>query len=134
VPPKAPESAPAQAEKPKADRVSYVSTFARLAALVPAGSWPATLPVVYTAPEHINPVALGIGKRVEELLPAEERKAFHKALKALVLSGPYLQALAADESVRWLDDGTPGEPVSEEHRQSAVATLMQRVSRQKGGK
>ena len=130
----APPPASEPARKPERRPPSFVDEFARLAALVPPGTWPKTLPTTFTPPHEIRPVALGIGKRVEALLPKEEHKALHLALKLFTSSTPYLVALAADEAMRWSDDGKEVvEPVSEEHRQTAGAALLLRAARRKGG-
>ena len=131
--PKAPlprVEAPAPASEPVRRTLSFVDEFARLAQLVPPGTWPRTLPTRFTPQHEIRPVALGIGKRVEALLPESEKKALHLALKLFTGSTPYLQALAADEAVRWSDDGEEVvEPVSEEHRKTAGAALLLRAAR-----
>jgi hypothetical protein len=130
----APPPEPEPAHRPECRRLSFVDEFARLAQLVPPGTWPKTLPTAFTPPHEIRPVALGIGKRVEALLPKEEHKALHLALRLFTGSTPYLVALAADEAVRWSDDGeTVVEPVSEEHRQTAGAALLLRAARRKEG-
>ncbi len=135
-PPRAEARPPASepARKPERRPPSFVDEFARLAALVPPGTWPKTLPTTFTPPHEIRPVALGIGKRVEALLPKEEHKALHLALKLFTSSTPYLVALAAEEAMRWSDDGKEVvEPVSEEHRQTAGAALLLRAARRKEG-
>ena len=127
-PPPASEPAP----KPERRTLSFVDEFARLAQLVPPGTWPRTLPIRFTPQHEIRPVALGIGKRVEALLPENEKKALHLALKLFTGSTPYLQALAADEAVRWSDDGEKVvEPVSEEHRRTAGAALVVRAAKRR---
>jgi hypothetical protein len=130
----APPPASEPARKPERRPPSFVDEFARLAVLVPPGTWPKTLPTTFTPPHEIRPVALGIGKRVEALLPREEHKALHLALRLFTGSTPYLGALAADEAMRWSDDGKEVvEPVSEEHRQTAGAALLLRAARRKEG-
>ena len=126
----APPPEPEPARRPERRTPSFVDEFARLAQLVPPGTWPKTLPTAFTPPHAIRPVALGIGKRVEALLPKEEHKALHMALRLFTGSTPCLQALAADEAVRWSDDGeTVVEPVSPEHCKTAGAALLLRASR-----
>jgi hypothetical protein len=133
--PKAPPprvETPPPASEPARRTLSFVDQFARLAQLVPPGTWQRTLPIRFTPQHEIRPVALGIGKRVEALLPASEKKALHLALELFTGSTPYLQALAADEAVRWSDNGEEVvEPVSEEHRRTAGGALVQRAAKRK---
>ena len=106
----------------------FLVTFRRLRALVPSGTWPATLPTEARASLDPRPLALGIGERVAALLPEAERPAFHLALGRFTRGRPYLLALSADGAVRWSDNGrTPVGPVSEEHRASATAVLLTRA-------
>ena len=64
----APPPASEPARRPERRTLSFVDEFARLAQLVPPGTWPRTLPIRFTPQHEIRPVALGIGKRVEALL------------------------------------------------------------------
>jgi hypothetical protein len=117
--------------KPDGGRTpEFVAEFQRLSRLVPAGAWPAVLPVGYVPPDRVKPMAIGIAERVKALLPASEHAALHVALGSYTRSSFYLSALAADEAVRWSDDGQKVvERVSEEHRASATAALMLRAAR-----
>ena len=118
-------SRPAAQARPEPE---FLVTFRRLKALVPSGTWPATLPTEAKASLDPRPLALGIGERVAALLPEAERPAFHLALGRFARGRPYLLALSADGAVRWSDDGrTPVEPVSEPHRASATAALLTRA-------
>jgi hypothetical protein len=108
----------------------FVATFARLARLAPPGSWPAVLPTTPEASKRPRPLALGIGARVDALLPEAERAALHDAIGLYTRSAYYLEALAADEARRWSDDGARAlEPVSPEHRRTAAAVLLARAAR-----
>jgi hypothetical protein len=132
-----PESEPARrpaVRKPDGGRPEFVTEFQRLSRLVQAGAWPATLPLGYVPPDQVKPMAIGIAERVKALLPESEHTALHVALGRYTRSSFYLSALAADEAVRWSDDGEKAlEPVSEEHRASATAALMLRArARPKG--
>jgi len=121
-------SRPAAQARPEPE---FLVTFRRLRALVPSGTWPATLPTEAKASLDPKPLALGIGERVAALLPEAERPAFHLALGRFTRGRPYLLALSADGAVRWSDDGrTPVGPVSEEHRASATAALLTRALRE----
>jgi len=118
-------SRPAAQARPEPE---FLVTFRRLRALVPSGTWPATLPTEAKASLDPKPLALGIGERVAALLPEAERPAFHLALGRFTRGRPYLQALSADGAMRWSDDGRmPVEPVSEPHRASATAALLTRA-------
>jgi hypothetical protein len=136
----APEPEPARRSaapprKPDGGRTpEFVAEFQRLSRLVPAGAWQATLPLGYVPPDQVKPMAIGIAERVKALLPESEHAALHVALGRYTRSSFYLAALAADEAVRWSDDGEKAlEPVSEEHRASATAALMLRArARPKG--
>ena len=121
-------SRPAAQARPEPE---FLVTFRRLEALVPPGTWPATLPTEARASLDPRPLALGIGERVAALLPEAERPAFHLALGRFARGRPYLLALSVDGAVRWSDDGgTPVGPVSEEHRASATAALLTRALRE----
>src|SRR5437764_6948386 len=111
-------SRPAAQARPEPE---FLVTFRRLRALVPSGTWPATLPTEAKASLDPRPLALGVGERVAALLPEAERPAFHLALGRFARGRPYLLALSAD------DGGTPVGPVSEEHRASAAAALLTRA-------
>lgn len=143
-PPKAPEPAPAPAAPPQqpematpqrpkwqpGDEPSFLATFRRLAALVPPGAWPATLPLDAKASLRPRPLAIGIGQRVAALLPEAERPALHEALRFFTAVAPYLRAMVADGAQRWADDGSaPVEPVSDDHRAWAAAILATRAKR-----
>ena len=121
----APEARPTGKPRPEP---AFLAEFRRLAALVPPGTWPATLPTTSKASLDPKPVALGIGERVTALLPEAEHAAFHEAIRHFTRVRPYLLALSADGAMRWSDDGrTPVGPVSEEHRASATAALLSRA-------
>jgi len=107
---------------------AFLAEFRRLAALVPPGTWPATLPTTSRASLDPKPMALGIAERVAALLPEAERAAFHEAIRHYTRGRPYQLALSHDGAMRWSDDGerTVG-PVSEEHRASATAALLSRA-------
>ena len=121
---------PRQAGKPWPEP-AFLAEFRRLSALVPPGSWPATLPTTSKASLDPKPVALGIGERVCALLPEAERAAFHEAIRHFTRVRPYLLALSADGAMRWSDDGKRAlGPVSEEHRASATAALLTRALRE----
>src|SRR5690349_15398904 len=121
----APEARPTGKPRPEP---AFLAEFRRLAALVPPGTWPATLPTTSKASLDPKPMALGIAERVAALLPEAERAAFHEAVRHYTRGRPYQLALSADEAQRWSDDGkrTVG-PVSEEHRASATAALLSRA-------
>ena len=124
VPAPAPAAGDRAAARPEP---RFVAEFRRLAALVPKGTWPATLPTDGKVALVPRPLALGLGDRLEALLPADERKALRDALGAYCRSPAYLAALSQDEAVRWADDGRrPVGAVSEEHRLSATAALLSR--------
>jgi ProQ/FINO family len=126
-----PASAPAPAARDRAaapPEPRFVAEFRRLSTLVPKGAWPATLPTDGKAALAPRPLALGLGDRLEALLPAAERKALRDALGAYCRSRAYLAALGHDEAVRWADDGRrPIGTVSEEHRLSATTALLSRA-------
>jgi hypothetical protein len=110
---------------------AFLAEFRRLAALVPPGRWPATLPTTSRASLDPKPVALGIGGRVCALLPEAEHAAFHEAIQHFTRTRFYLGALSHDEAQRWSDDGRRAVgPVSEEHRASATAALLSRALRE----
>jgi hypothetical protein len=138
MPPKPVEVAPTKPEparKPEAGRIpEFVAAFRRLAQLVPPGKWPVTLPAGFVPPERVKPMALGISDRVKAMLPEVEHAELHTAIGSYARSGFYLQTLAADEAHPWSDDGQQVvEPVSEEHRRGAGATLMLRAARRGTG-
>lgn len=111
----------------------FIQEFARLAPLVPEGMWPATLPAGEKWDRDTVPLALGIGRRIEALVPEGERKALHRALSAYTSCDRYLTGLASDEAKRWADDGSaPVEDVSEEHRSGAAAVLRVRAVKRSG--
>lgn len=120
-PPEPPRPA-AKAEPPREPGLpAGVAAFARLSALVPAGSWPATLPT--TAEQPVRPLEAGVRQRVAALLPEGEHKELAKALREHCGSRRYHEALAADGAVRWSDGGEPAGPVSPEHRAHALRLL-----------
>src|SRR4051812_48874917 len=112
----------AKAETPREPELpAGVAAFARLAALVPARSWPVTLPV--TAEQPARPLEVGIRQRVEALLPPEHHEALAKALRHHCQSRLYHEAMAAEGAVRWSDGGLPGEAVSGRDRARALRLL-----------
>jgi hypothetical protein len=124
---------PEPVRKPEGGRTpEFVATFRRLAELVPPGKWPATLPGGFVPPDQVKAMALGISDRVKALLPEAEHAELHVAIGTYARSGFYLQALAADEAMRWSDDGQQVvEPVSEARCASATASLAIRAARRK---
>ena len=121
----APEARPTGKPRPEP---AFLAEFRRLAALVPPGTWPATLPTTSRASLDPKPMALGIAERVAALLPEAERAAFHEAVRHYARVRPYLLALSHDGAMRWSDDGKRAVgPVSEEHRASATAALLSRA-------
>ena len=114
-------TAEAQAARAESELPAGVAAFVRLAALVPAGSWPVTLP---TTPElPVRPLQVGVRERVAALLPAKHHEALANALRRHCRSRRYLEACAAPDAARWGDGGEPVGPVSEPDRARALRLL-----------
>ena len=71
------------------------------------------------------PLAIGIDKQILQQLPATDRKALRVALAMHTKSTRYLKQTQRAE-IRLNLDGSPAEPVLEEHRARAVQILRER--------
>ena len=123
--PKLPPAAKAKPGTPREpDPPAGVAAFARLAALVPPGAWPVTLPTATGQP--VRPLQVGIRQRVLALLPEGEHQALRGALRRHVEGRAYREAVAVEGAMRWSDAGEPLGPVSADHREHALSRLRAR--------
>ena len=109
-PPKPP--APTAAAGPTASRW-ILDTLAPLRARLP--TWPAVLPSEVGDP--IRPLKIGVREDLTALLPdGEEHEVLNRVLRRYTRSTQYLGALVAPGALRYALDGTPVEPVAQEHQ------------------
>jgi sRNA-binding protein len=98
----------------------------RIRARVAASEWlRSTWPALFRWPPR--PLAVGIGKLIVEAGQAAgfERAQIHAALRFHTRGRRYHEALAAEGAMRVHLDGTPAEPVSDEHREIAARALLE---------
>lgn len=69
-------------------------------------------------PDAKRPYAIGVGKEVRKTLGISISRC-ERLMRRLTRHPKYLKALARDGAMRHTLDGTPAEPVSDEHRAQA---------------
>jgi hypothetical protein len=105
-------TAPIAAAGPTASRW-ILDTLAPLRARLP--TWPAVLPSEVGDP--IRPLKIGVREDLTALLPnGEGHEVLNRVLRRYTRSTQYLGALVAPSALRYALDGTPVEPVAEEHQ------------------
>lgn len=83
--------------------------------------WPETF-----NPQAIKPLAAGIHMELRAALPKAPHNGINSFLHHWTNNAKYLFALRQPGAIRIHLDGSPAEPVSEQHRQSAIDELKAR--------
>lgn len=84
----------------------------------------------YPVFRECRPLALGSGREILAAAPdlGVSKLALRRWLNLWVNRTPYLRALATDGAVRYALDGSPGDPVSLDHQEHALAELKRRLA------
>lgn len=70
--------------------------------------------------EKPKPLAIGSQAQIMEALPDASRKSVQRFLRFWTKRKAYLQAIQADDAVRYNLDGSVAGPVAEQHREHSV--------------
>lgn len=84
----------------------------------------------YPAFRECRPLALGSGRELMVAAPdlGVSKVNMKRWLRLWTGSTPYLKALATDGAVRYALDGTPGDPVSQDHQEHALKEVTRRLA------
>lgn len=84
----------------------------------------------YPVFQECRPLALGSGRELMAAAPdlGVSKVGMKRWIRMWVTRTGYLKALATDGAVRYAMDGTPGDPVSPDHREHALKEVARRLA------
>lgn len=84
----------------------------------------------YPVFRECRPLALGSGRELLAAAPdlGVSKLALRRWIRLWVTRTGYLKALATDGAVRYALDGTPGDPVSQDHQEHALNEVTRRLA------